>query len=235
MRVHYPTYRRPGRKTDVCSHCRTFKRHIIPRAEKEYKRRRAALVTIFPKYFETFDADSATIQLLQSSRMSEVVVRAWKYISSKNSQSATDPSRKDLSRGTRLELFEAEAKACHKLKGHCELLEAYTWHQKSAEQQREFAKELLAKLPANEAYMHFDFKENVLDHDSQMAKLLMLRILEVVRGKPEYEWSKVKRLHLVCDCGPHFRSRESYAFYLRDLPQDKVAAAWREHLWQRFA
>lgn len=237
------------------------------------------MVTIFPKYFETFDADSATIQLLQSSRMSEVVVRAWKYISSKNSQSATDPSRKDLSRGTRLELFEAEAKACHKLKGHCELLEAYTWHQKSAEQQREFAKELLAKLPANEAYMHFDFKENVrypmakeetgaefhaqnklsitvfgctvytpgrqnfnflllsevLDHDSQMAKLLMLRILEVVRGKPEYEWSKVKRLHLVCDCGPHFRSRESYAFYLRDLPQDKVAAAWREHLWQRFA
>ena len=60
----------------------------------------------------------------------------------------------------------------------------------------------------------------VLDHDSQMARLLLSRILAIVREKPPYEWNKVRRLHLVCDCGPHFRSRESYAFYLHDLPKD---------------
>lgn len=264
VRVHFPSYRKPGRKTDVCSHCRTFKRHIVPRAEKEYNKRRAALVSIAPNYFDSFDQDSNTVQLLESARTDEIIVHAWKYITSKNSQSATDASRKQLSVGTRLELFESEAKACHKLKGHCELLEAYSWHQQSAERQREFSKELLLNLPNNEAYLHFDFKENVrypmakeetgaefhaqnklsitvfgctvyapgrrnfnflllsevLDHDSQMAKLLLSRILEVVRGKPEYEWSKVRRLHLVCDCGPHFRSRESYAFYLHDLPKE---------------
>ena len=60
----------------------------------------------------------------------------------------------------------------------------------------------------------------VLDHDSQMARLLLSRILAIVREKPPYEWNKVRRLQLVCDCGPHFRSRESYAFYLHDLPKD---------------
>ncbi|CAK9035001.1 unnamed protein product [Durusdinium trenchii] len=234
VRVHFPSYRKPGRKTDVCSHCRTFKRHIVPRAEKEYNKRRAALVSVAPNYFDSFDQDSNTVQLLESARTDEIIVHAWKYITSKNSQSATDASRKQLSVGTRLELFESEAKACHKLKGHCELLEAYSWHQQSAERQREFSKELLLNLPNNEAYLHFDFKENVrypmakeetgaefhaqnklsitvfgctvyapgrrnfnflllsevLDHDSQMAKLLLSRILEVVRGKPEYEWSK---------------------------------------------
>ena len=70
----------------------------------------------------------------------------------------------------------------------------------------------------------------VLDHDSQMARLLLSRLLAVVQGKPEYQWSKVQRLHLVCDCGPHFRSREPYAFYLHDLPKELQVPARPSHL-----
>ena len=67
---------------------------------------------------------------------------------------------------------------------------------------------------------NFLLVSEVLDHDSQMARLLLTRILNVVREKPAYAWDKVRRIHLVCDCCPHFRSRESYAFCLHDLPND---------------
>ena len=264
MKVHFPSIPKPGRKTDVCSHCRIFKKHILPRAEREYKKRRSLLLGIAPDYFQAFDADSHIVQLKESARIGDVIVRAAQYINSKNASSQTQNDRQSMSRTARIDLFQAEAKACHKLKGHCELLEAYAWHKQSADRQREFAKDLLENLPKNEAYMHFDFKENVrypmakeetgqefhaqnklsltvfgcmvctpgrrnfnfllvsevLDHDSQIARLLLSKVLDVVRNRPAYEWSKVQRLHLVCDCGPHFRSRESYAFYLHDLPKE---------------
>ena len=274
MRVHLPSYRKPGRKTDVCGHCRVYKRHIIPRAQKEYQKRRAQLTSIAPNYFESFDSDKQVVQLQESAQTSEVITRAYRYIGARNAKSENDPDRQGLSRTSRLELHQTEARACHKLKGHIELLEAYSWHKLSADRQREFSTALLDKLPNTEAYMHFDFKENVrypmakeetgqefhaqnklsltvfgctvhspgrknfnfllvsevLDHDSQMARLLLSRVLAVVQGKPEYQWSKVQRLHLVCDCGPHFRSRESYAFYLHDLPKELQVPARRSHL-----
>lgn len=51
--------------------------------------------------------------------------------------------------------------AVHKLKGHCELLDAYLWHKLSADRQRQFAENLLEHFASNEAYLHFDFKENI--------------------------------------------------------------------------
>lgn len=68
--------------------------------------------------------------------------------------------------------------------------------------------------------MNFLLLTDVLDHDSQMARLLLTKILSTVKGKAAYEWDKVKMLHLVCDCGPHFRSREAFAFFLHDLVKD---------------
>lgn len=67
--------------------------------------------------------------------------------------------------------------------------------------------------------MNFLLVSEVLDHDSQMARLLLSHILQTLRDKPAYKWHQVKTLHLVCDCGPHFRSREGYAFFLHDLPK----------------
>lgn len=167
-----------------------------------------------------------------------------------------------MSRADRLALHEAEARALHKLRGHCDLLNAYRWHRTTADRQTASTDKVLKNLTDSEAYFHFDFKENVrypmsqeetgdewhaqnklsltvfgctvhtpgrknthfllvsdvLDHDSQMAILLLTHILEIVRTKPAYKWEKVQMLHLVCDCGPHFRSRESYAFFLAALP-----------------
>ncbi|CAK9096415.1 unnamed protein product, partial [Durusdinium trenchii] len=53
-----------------------------------------------------------------------------------------------------------------------------------------------------------------------MARLLVSKVLSIVKDKDAYQWSKVKMLHLVCDCGPHFRSREGFAFFLHDLVKD---------------
>ena len=260
-RAHFPQLRRPGRKTDVCSHCRLLKRKIAPRALAEYKKRRASIVEASPTYFNALDQDPE-FAALQKSQSDEVVVRVRRYINIRNANAARDPERAGMSRATKIALHEAEARAAHKLKGHCELLEAYMWHRTSAERQRITTAKLLEDLSETEAMLHFDFKENVrypmsqeetgdewhaqnklsltvfgcvvhapgrkntnfllvseiLDHDSQAARLLVTQVLETVRTKPAYEWSKVKTLHLVCDCGPHFRSREGYAFFLHDLP-----------------
>ena len=271
VRLHFPSYRPPGRKTDVCGHCRIFKKHIIPRAQKEYNKRRAIITAVVPNYFEDFDKAPEVVQSCSAARMDELVLGARKYIEARNARSARDVMRDGLSRAQRLELHEHEARACHKLKGHCELIQAYSWHKLSADRQREFSTNLLNNLPPTEAYMHFDFKENVrypmakeetgdewhaqnklsltvfgctvytpgranmnfllvsevLDHDSQMARLLLSHVINVVKTRPAYEWNKVQKLHLVCDCGPHFRSRESYAFYLHDLPKDlQLPASW---------
>lgn len=269
-RAHFPQLRRPGRKTDVCSHCRLLKRKIAPRALAEYKKRRAAIVEASPTYFNALDQDPE-FAALQNAQSDEVVVRVRSYINIRNANAARDPERAGMSRATKIALHEAEARAAHKLKGHCELLEAYMWHRTSAERQRITTAKLLEDLSETEAMLHFDFKENarypmsqeetgdewhaqnklsltvfgcvvhapgrkhtnfllvseILDHDSQAARLLLTQVLETVRTKPAYEWSKVKTLHLVCDCGPHFRSREGYAFFLHDLPiQFKVDEPW---------
>ena len=67
--------------------------------------------------------------------------------------------------------------------------------------------------------INFLLISKVLDHDSQMARELLSKILSVLQAKGAYKWQNVKTLHLVCDCGPNFRNREAYAFFLHDLPK----------------
>ena len=68
--------------------------------------------------------------------------------------------------------------------------------------------------------MNFLLLTDVLDHDLQMARLLLTEILSIITAQAGCEWDKVEMLHLVCDCGPHFRSREAFAFFLHDLVED---------------
>lgn len=261
-RIHFPHLRRPARKTDVCGHCRMLKRHLEPRAEAEYKKRRKEICKIFPQYFHELDSNQEFAALQASRTLDEMVLAARDFINQCCNRASRDPVRTHMSRADRLALHEAEARALHKLRGHCDLLNAYRWHRTTADRQKASTDKVLKNLTDSEAYFHFDFKENVrypmsqeetgdewhaqnklsltvfgctvhtpgrknthfllvsdvLDHDSQMAILLLTHILEIVRTKPAYKWEKVQMLHLVCDCGPHFRSRESYAFFLAALP-----------------
>ena len=273
VKVQFPNIRPPGRRTDVCSHCKIFRKHIVPRAVKEYNRRRKAITDIMPTYWESFEAEQDIVLFRQHNQVQHEVLQAYKYVRRKNATARDDAVRLEMRLGHQLSLHEKEAKLLHKLKGHCELIEAYNWHKLSADRQADFTKKLLDELGPEEAYFHFDFKENVrypmskeetgdewhaqnklsltvfgcvvytpgrknfnfllvsevLDHDSQIARLLLSRVLDVVGARPSYEWGKVKRLHLVCDCGPHFRSRESYAFFLHDLPRMKeIDVTWHE-------
>jgi hypothetical protein len=263
VRNTMPSIRKPARRTDVCSHCKTFRKKLVPKALAEFAKRKTQLQEILPDYFQLFDADPHIAQARASAQDHEEVLRGRKFVLARNNNAQRDEARRGLTKAQRLALFECEAKTLHKLKGHCELLEAYSWHKLSAERQGDFGKSLLERLGPTEAYFHFDFKENVrypmskeetgdewhaqnklsltvfgcvvstpgrknfhfllvsevLDHDSQMARMLLSRILEIVSSRPAYKWDAVQTLHLVSDCGPHFRSRESYAFFLHDLPK----------------
>ena len=262
-KARFPQFRPPGRKTDVCSHCKTLKRRIAPKAFQEYKKRRAQITEHCPQYFEELDSAPSFAELVRADKIEDIVVEARRFINGRNNRAGQDPQRRDLPLAARMSLFDAEARSLHKLKGHCELLEAYQWHKTTATRQQQQTARVLEHLTDSEAYMHFDFKENVrypmskeetgdewhaqnklsltvfgcvvhtpgrrnmnfllvsevLDHDSQMARLLLTQVLKTVHDKAEYRWSQVKTLHLVCDCGPHFRSREGYAFFLHDLPK----------------
>lgn len=53
----------------------------------------------------------------------------------------------------------------------------------------------------------------VLDHDAQIATMLLNRVLVLVRQHDLVKWDGLERIWLVSDCGPHFRSYESMAHY----------------------
>ena len=160
-RLHFPRIRPPQRKTDVCDHCRTLKRHVAPRAWKEYKKRRLQIEAECPEYFHDLDAAPAFQALVDADKTEDLVLQARQYIQLRNASATTDPLRANLSRTNRLSLFQREARALHKLRGHADLLEAYLWHWRTAERQLNSTQTVLNRLTDAEAYLHFDFKENV--------------------------------------------------------------------------
>lgn len=57
----------------------------------------------------------------------------------------------------------------------------------------------------------------VLDHDAQIANMLLNQVLVLVRDHPRVNWPALRKLWLVSDCGPHFRPYESAAHFLVTL------------------
>ena len=84
----------------------------------------------------------------------------WRYIEQLSSQPPAG-DRLSLSLTDRISLHSSEAQAAHSLKGHVELLDAYSWHQTSARRQSQFAHKLREELPKGFALLQMDFKENI--------------------------------------------------------------------------
>ena len=57
----------------------------------------------------------------------------------------------------------------------------------------------------------------ILDHDAQIANMLLNKVLGLLREHELVAWSRIDTIWLVSDCGPHFRSYESAAHYLYTL------------------
>lgn len=74
-----------------------------------------------------------------------------------------------------------------------------------------------AVLPGKEASMvevYVLIITEVLDHDAQMACMLVNTTIGLVKGHPKVDWSKVRHVCIASDCGPHFRSYENAAHFL---------------------
>lgn len=54
----------------------------------------------------------------------------------------------------------------------------------------------------------------VLDHDAQMANMLINWSIGLIRQHPMVDWSKVTKLWVCSDVGPHFRAYENAAHFL---------------------
>lgn len=57
----------------------------------------------------------------------------------------------------------------------------------------------------------------ILDHDSQAANMLLNQVLQIIRNERQVNWTAVRTMWLVADCGPHIRSYESAAHYCYTL------------------
>ena len=128
--------------------------------------------------------------------------------------------------GPQLSLHEKEAKLLHKLKGHCELIEAYNWHKLSAERQADFTKKLLDELGPEDAYFHFDFKENVR--------------YPMSKEETGDEWHAQNKLSLtVFGCVVYTPGRKNFNFLLvsevldHDLSKSKSYTRLGSLEWQR--
>ena len=156
LRIHFPHVRNPHRNTDVCYHCKSFEKVLLPDALKCASRAQVALQSVAPTYFANFKTETgqqdhvAYLQAFQS------------YIRAAERNAQKDPARASLSRASRLQLHTTEASALSSLKPHLEIVEAYAWHQISARRQATFVGNLReGGLPRNMALIQVDFKENV--------------------------------------------------------------------------
>ena len=161
MRIHFPSVRPPGRKTDVCGHCRVFKRHIIPRAEKEYKKRRARLSWLLPAapfIFWTFWSKSWHRQFATVCQHGRNHCACTQVHITTQRPKWPRPLARTTSWTSSLRFVPMRSQGMPQTQrslwthpGIC-LAQAI-----SAERQRDFSSSLLENLPSDEAYFHFDF------------------------------------------------------------------------------
>jgi len=62
----------------------------------------------------------------------------------------------------------------------------------------------------------------VLDHDAQMANMLINKCITIIREREKVGWQSVTKLWIACDVGPHFRSYENAAHFLCTLETGPV-------------
>ena len=160
LKLHFPHVRNARRSTDICKHCKNFEKYLVPAAKRQCVQSRKDLQTILPTYFHAFDAAPQVQALKQQNDDTALVDRMWRYIEQLSSQPPAG-DRLSLSLTDRISLHSSEAQAAHSLKGHVELLDAYSWHQTSARRQSQFAHKLREELPKGFALLQMDFKENV--------------------------------------------------------------------------
>ena len=59
---------------------------------------------------------------------------------------------------------------------------------------------------------------DVLDHDAQAGCMMTNTVLATLKQHRLVDWAAISHLLLVCDCGPHFRSKENFAHFLITVP-----------------
>ena len=63
------------------------------------------------------------------------------------------------------------------------------------------------------------FVTDILDHDAQVGNMMVNSVLSTLRSDACVDWSALRHLLLVADCGPHFRSKENLAHFCVVLPK----------------
>ena len=162
VRLHFPHVRNPRRNTDVCYHCKTFDKDILPAALKLTEAIRSDISKLLPVYFEDFHSQAVKLGCSKDKEEVKYLELLEAFLKQKESNSSQDPMRTSLSRSSRITLHSLEASGIHKLKPHVELVRAYEWHKVSARRQGNFLKKMReGGLPFDTLMMQVDFKENV--------------------------------------------------------------------------
>ncbi|CAL1146450.1 unnamed protein product, partial [Cladocopium goreaui] len=153
LQIHFPHMRNSRRNTDVCSHCKTFEKDLLPAAFRSMERAQALLSQLCPNYFQELDTSQPDkVRILE---------QFYSFVARREATASQDPLRQGFTRADRLALHSAEAQALHRLKPHVEIVQAYEWHQVSARRQGNFVASMCSKLPSGTALLHVDFKENI--------------------------------------------------------------------------
>ena len=161
LKLHFPHVRNPRRSTDICKHCKTFSKHILPAANRDSARIRNKICTIYPEYFQRLDSAPAPHTSGKDDQDVETLRRLTSFVNHSADNPEQDQARMSLSLADRLSLHAIEAKGAHLLKGHLDLVEAYIWHQISQRRQSVFVRSHRDAPRPNCALLQMDYKENV--------------------------------------------------------------------------
>ena len=157
-KLHFPQYKKARKKTDLCDHCVSYSKKILPRAKEFMQRAKADMEAVCPGYwhpvlkrtkfkslFSSFDT-SSSLTLVQEV-LGPLHERCFQQVR------AAAPRPEGVRHVEGALLTEARL--------HAEVVAAYEWHMAAAQLEQNNMRSRVENSGPSRAYCQFDFMEKL--------------------------------------------------------------------------
>ncbi|CAJ1342619.1 unnamed protein product [Effrenium voratum] len=156
---HCQEFRKGFRKTDLCDHCRAYRKTILPRVSGFLTRCQSTMSAVCPGYWAPFWRSRPRNTLVMTTGDAEAkLVAVQKYLWETHEQEHAD-SRRAAREPFRIR--HEEGLLVKELKLHLNIVRSYDWHMLAAAREQSSMRESLENLAPRTCYFQADFSENI--------------------------------------------------------------------------
>ena len=157
-KTYFPEYKRARKKTDLCDHCVSYTKKILPRARDFMQRVQKDMEEVCPNYWHPVLRRAKFKSLFTSLDTSSSLTLVQDVLGTLHERCfanlrAASPRPESIRHVEGALLTEAKL--------HSQIVAAYEWHQAAAQVEQSNMRNLVENLGPNRAYCHFDFMEKL--------------------------------------------------------------------------